>query len=698
MVTLVTKIPEEKDTAGPVATVPIVLVPEPNRGRERVPVTVTVPGSVRVELEEDVSWTVELDTDELWTRPLTFTPGTALLQTLEVWPAGIVTGRLRGEDESSPGELTVGFTPSGGLFPLAPDTSRCRVDGEARFRCVVPLGEQYDLRFKAPRHVPSYQWAHRVEPTSDVGDVVLRKGGSISGYVAREDLPQREGDLRITVRPSISPRETPDGVLAESAMIYRGPSGFFSTSPIRAGVYDLLVEVPGRGVAAVAALQVREGLEARLPRPLVLEPRVPVTIRINPAQPPNGPAWEIELLRAGPEGTRPVRMARASRDGIFAADNLVSGQYFVIVRDGSGSRWGAQPLTVTPEAGELLIQLQSVYVEGSLRRGGETLAGTIWFGGQDGTPSVRFDVDDRGVFRGMLPRAGDWTVDVAVPPGEDAISAAAEVTLDEETNVARADVRIPDTIVEGVVVDTSGDVVAQADVVFHRGPRRLGTARTTADGRFIARSLEPGAAEVIASATGARSAVVNITVDDGPMAPLRLVVHSLEKLESRVVGPGGPVPGARVAIWPEDGGRVSLTVTDSEGYFSAMGHPPTLRLLIAAHSPGHALYVAAFAPDVAQHPKQIALSSATGVIEIEAEAPVSFIEHQGLRIPLPLVLRLLAPAASGDREMRSVRLRELPPGQYRVCSQNPGDAVVTCDSGFLAPGATLQLRVGTAGS
>jgi Carboxypeptidase regulatory-like domain len=297
----------------------------------------------------------------------------------------------------------------------------------------------------------------------------------------------------------------------------------------------------------------------------------------------------------------------------------------------------------------------------------------------------------------MLPRSGEWLVDVVVPPSSDALAVDTTVVPDEESNVARADVTVPETLVEGIVVDTAGAPVPQADVTFTRGPQRLAVATTNAQGQFAVRGVTPGLADIVASASGARSSAVNVTVNDGPNTPLRLIVHKLATLKSQIVGPAGPVPGARVAIWPEGGGRVSLTIADSEGYFTAMGHPPTQRLHIAIHSPGLALLLQTVPGDATPLPPRFSLSTASGALEIVGGSRISYVEYGPVLLPVQLAVRLLAPAATMESEGRSVRLNDFPPGQYRACSVSSSavPAAPTCASGWLAPGATLQLKVPT---
>lgn len=699
-VTLVTRLVGEHDSkskpSAPPKLVTLLFTAEPGDGS---PLKFDVPlsGHAQIELPAGVRWRVELQDDKFWTRALVVSTEEAGARPLDLFRAGIVEGTILdvpGQPDRS--DLSVSFAPAGEQFPIAPDTSRCRVGESSRFRCTVPLG-QYDLRFKTPQRAPVYRWAHKVLiPSSSVGDVRFSRGGTIAGYVSSDDVPRDLKDLRITVRSSSAPHPASDERGVDKHPVHLGPRGFFSTAALSPGIYDLVVEVSERGVATVAALEVRDGLEARLPRPLMLEPRVPVTVRVIPAGPPSGQSWELELVRLGPEGMRPATRGTTSKEGTLVASDLVPGQYQVIVRDDLGSRWAAQALSVSPVAREFLVEIPIIAAEGALRRGTERLRGVVWFGGQYGIPGIRFETDAQGEFRGMLPRAGDWDVDVVVPPGEDALAASAVVTTDEETNVARADVTIPDTLIEGVVVDSGGETVPQAEVTFIRGPRRLATVSTNPQGRFVLRGLTAGPLDAIASASGSRSTPVHVEVSEGPNAPLRLTVHRLSALKSRVVGPGGPVPGARVAIWPDGGGQVSMTVTDSEGYFTAMGHPPAQRLVVAVHSPGLALFLRAIPPGEMQQLSQITLSSATGVLEVASKAPVPFVEHGTILLPVPLALRLLAPAATADPRLLSIRLADLPPGQYRACSHEaPADPPV-CASGWLAPGATLQLEPGPA--
>lgn len=689
-VTFVARFAGEHAMGMPEATASITLTPAPPDTRDAKSLDVPVPGRVQVELSSDVKWNLEPTGSHFWTRSLMIDPAQGLTYYLDIYPAGVVTGQLRGDRGDLPrGDLTVGFAAAGEMFPLAPQTSRCRTAESGQFTCTVPLGT-YDLRFKAAQRAPVYRWSHKVDCTSDVGALVLRRGGTISGYVAAADLPAEDEDLRIHVE-----RVAADGGASSEQSVAPitaniGPAGFFYTPVLAPGAYDLLIEAGDRGVAAVGGLRVRDGLEARLPRPLTLEPRVPITITVAPPRPPLGASWQLDLLRAGPEGVRPAARGTIQPDGTFTAENLVAGEYHVVIRDDRGSRWAAQSLDVSPSARHFTVQVPVIDVEGTLRRGSEPVKGSLWFGGQHGTPSISFESDEQGVFRGMLPRVGEWTVDVLLPPNEDVLGVSAVVTLDDETSLAHVDVVIPDTLFQGVVVDGGGNPVRGAAVAFNRGPLRLAVTNTDARGEFAVRGLTAGPADVVASASGARSSVVKVTVDgDDPNPPLRLVLQKIPALKSRIVGPAGPVPGARVVIWSEGGGQVSMTIADSEGYFTAMGQPSTERQFVGVHSPGLALLLAPLPEDPANMPPQYAMSAISGTIDVKGESPLSHLEYGTVVIPLPLAIRLLAPAAEWSPDMSSARLRELPPGRYRVCTQKPPPA--PCATGWLAPGATLQL-------
>ena len=672
----------------------VVLTPEAGSGHERKTVEVAVPGRVQVDLSPDVKWSVELDSRELWTRPFNLTPVAGAEHALEIRPAGTVKGRLVDENGIlTRAELTVGFAAAGQPLPMAPDTSRCITDDSGRFTCTLPLG-RYDLRFKTAQRVPFYRWDHEVtrSPT-DAGDVRTSRGGTIAGYLSTGDLPEDPKALRIIVRPSTPPGQPSVSVMtAPSAQVHTRPNGFFHTAPLPPGVYDVVAEVRGRGIAPVPAIRVLEGLEARLPRPLVLEPQSSVVITVTPPQSPAGPPWRLELLRSGPQGMQSAARGTASNEGTFVAENLAAGAYHVVISDETNSRWAVQPLDVTPLAREASIRIPLVYTEGTLRRAGEPVKGALYFGGVQATPSIHIQTDDQGAFRGMLPRAGQWDVDVIVAPSPDVLALESTVKLDEEAGVARAEVVIPDTLLEGMVVDTAGTPVPQSDVTLARGPRRLAVAVTNAQGRFAVRGLTAGAADVVAMAGGARSVPMSVVVAEGPQPPLRIVVHKLSALRSQVVGPAGPIPGARIAICPEGGGQVSQSVADSEGFFTAMGQPPVPRLNVAVHSPGLALLLRTIRGAPPQLPPQLTLSSSTGVLEINGEARIAFIESANAQIPVHLAFMLLAPGAAMEREWRWVRLPDLPPGQYRACSVEPPAAPV-CASGWLAPGATLQLKI-----
>ncbi|HEX2832380.1 MAG TPA: carboxypeptidase-like regulatory domain-containing protein [Thermoanaerobaculia bacterium] len=650
---------------------------------------ITVPGTVSVELVAGAHWTITLSSNTLWTRAIAIDPSVTREITLDVRPAGVVRGTVRGPSANEiPSDLSVLFAPASDVFPVGADSSRCDLAEQGKFACVVPLGEQH-LRFKTSRFPPVYRWRANVQATTTIGEIRFAKGGTVAGSLSSADLPAKPQDLRIVIAPS--PRNNAAGATAstKSIEVVQGPHGFFSSVPVAPGLYDVFVEVPHRGVAIVAAIPVRDGFEARLPRALTLEPRLPLVLKLEPPRPPQGSTWQVEIERLSDEGRQPVTRGNVAEDGSFRVDNVVAGRYAVVVLDDRGARWTVRNFTVSTGASEINIDIPVVFVEGTVRRGEEPIAARLLFGGEFGIPSIPFESDADGAFRGLLPRTGEWLVDVFLPPSNAPLAVRTNVEPATEDEPAHADVRIANTRIEGSVVDDEGQAVAHAEVTFNRGPERLGSVTTDAEGEFAVSGLLSGDATAIATAAGKRSALVSLRIHEDANAPLRLVVRELSALKSRVMGPAGPVAGARVAIWPEAGGQVSLSITDGDGFFTAMGQPPGPRLLLAVHAPGLALHLGAID---STPPQQIMLTTLSGTIDVESKSRPMFLDHGGMRLPLQLALKLLAPAATSDAEGRRLHLGDLPPGDYRVCAPN-GAGEPLCASGWLAAGASLQLNL-----
>jgi hypothetical protein len=152
----------------------------------------------------------------------------------------------------------------------------------------------------------------------------------------------------------------------------------------------------------------------------------------------------------------------------------------------SDNRW----IVRYPEDGERKIEIDLVMVSGRVRLGDEPLAATLWFGGRHGVPQVTFESGEDGTFQGILPRDGQWLLEIEALEPRIQSHAKVEVRPDRHGR-AEVEIAVPDTLLFGKVVDDQGKPANHADLLVGD---EIDSLHLTAgdDGAFEFRALPPG--------------------------------------------------------------------------------------------------------------------------------------------------------------------------------------------------------------
>jgi hypothetical protein len=488
----------------------------------------------------------------------------------------------------------------------------CPVEGSDARRvahCLVAPGE-YDLRIQADGFVPHYTWSAHLPPAGlvELSDFSLRRGAWLVGQVLLEDGEPAEG-AAIALEPSIADANARTALAGEiETFRHQGATearGHFQLGGLSAGAYDLHATVPDFGTARRARILVSEPAEHRLDAPLTVPYFPRAELAVSPPQDVGGRPWTIRLLG----NAMPHQDAEADGDGRVVFDLLPAGDYFLIVEDGAGQRWIARDQRFSPETPRAEVTIEGVPVVGTVTLDGEPLAAALHFGGRTGVESVRLDSGPDGEFVGLLPRQGDWTLEVrsdsptvrwtryGFPVEVDAGLGAAELTID-----------LPATSVSGRVTEPDGRPVYDAGVLlsptFPEG--RLVQVSTDEDGAFEVAGQMLGEYRVKAIDSGMRSSPVEtISLSETePDATLDLVLHESREIDGQVVGADGtPVPGATVSalrrLDAPPGGAMFIpqAYADIEGRFRLTLPPGGAWQGVAVLAPGHVLGLGLLPPE-----------------------------------------------------------------------------------------------------
>jgi hypothetical protein len=204
---------------------------------------------------------------------------------------------------------------------------------------------------------------------------------------------------------------------------------------------------------------------------------------------------------------------------------------------------------------------------------------------------------------------------------------------------------------------------------------------------------------------------VAVLVDGREVGPIELRLHPTKRLAGAVVSSRGPVAGARVMVLartPDGGGAAATTGTD--GAFQVDLPQPVSRVAAIVSAPGFALR--AFDAPADGEPLALQVTEEGGSLEITLPLTGEALLRENLVLGalqngLPVPGSVLGEWAydqgqSRERRDRVLRVPNVAPGEYRAClvpRQLEGSLAwaatqggSTCDSGLLAPGATLSLK------
>lgn len=686
---------------------------------EPVEVEMTAGESVSLDLFDTRLWAIRASADGYWSPEVFLTPDEAGESiTLRLYR----TGRLEipvepGRFGEVPEQLEARFEPVPGPGS-AQSELRSAVDCpvvERTARCDVPAG-RLDLRLSAAPWAPSYQLGLLVEPgaTVKLDPVELVRGASVSGWVEREDgEPPPEGTIvELAVASGDRAESAPRLDLARDT-VEVDERGFFQFRGVRPGWYRLVARADGYAPARLAPVEMRPDLESSLRNPLVLARAVRLSLQIDPATDPWGEPWTVRLSHVSRADDLPLSSvtATAGADGTLFRDEMEPGHYRVALMGSNETHWLREEIDIGRDATHHLLTVPLVEVEGTVTRGGEAVAGTLWFGTRHGERRVVFDVDLDGEFQGLLPSSGEWPVEWLPEEGDEEGVTLRPVEVADERRV-ELHLEIPNTEVVGEVVDPRGNPVEGAAVrlVGQRSAEASGvsaSAKTDDEGRFRLSGMEPGLYGAHANRGTARSTMTSVTVSEDLTGPdLRLVLQEELRITGRVTTGGAGVPGATVMAWPTFGGgsgaSIEETVTGPTGEFDFVtsGAPGPWNFLVTA--PNRAVHMGL--TQVSERDLvELTLDPYAGTLILEELGERSgqlLLVHDGTFLPVLGLVRMIGRGGAARPVGSSWAIQGLEPGEYALCDARAvlgGVATAeSCSTGVLAPYGELRLAPPTA--
>ncbi|MEM7481731.1 MAG: carboxypeptidase-like regulatory domain-containing protein [Acidobacteriota bacterium] len=693
------------------------------------PVPGKVPGSVVLHLKPGKLWTLGALGEGLWSgSPVVFVPPEGTEATLRLWPTGRVVGALQAaKGEEVPSSLWIRIRPEArreakGEYDGPAGSVECPVQ-EERFACDLPAG-RHDVRLASRPFVAHYRFGLEVAPEREttVGTLALVRGGSLVGWVEHEgDGSGKPASVRLVPQSAVPPIGPAGERMAQLTMHEEvSEKGFFQFEGVSPGHYDVIAEQEGFAPARALGVAVMRDQEAELPAPLVLEPVRPVDVVLDPPVDPWGKPWSVSVedLNSVPRTLEELARDAASEEGRVSFA-LGRGSYLLRVETRQGDGWHEAPFEVSGEAVTLAVALQVVRVAGTVRLGGEPLEARVVFGGRYHAESVVLGSDgETGEYRGVLPRAGAWSVEILAvePPVERSFR---DVLVEDNggDGVAEIDFELPATWLAGEVVDERGSPIDRFSIEVASLEEAGETVRRmveSPEGQFEIFGLPEGQAQVRAEAREGTSNRADVSLSEKVDPPfLRLVIQEVQEIQGRVVdAQGRGVPGAAVFLrgLRSLASFVPRTRTEADGTFAARVPRDETVVMVTVQAPGFALEM--FRSPVSEKEQLVvSLDRRGGAMEVrfldaddlaERELPGQglFLLHRGAYLGFGALQSWRGVAGGGAAEPSRERIPSLEPGLYHLCrlsladlaSALSGQMAEDCVGGAITEGGVWQVE------
>lgn len=449
---------------------------------------------------------------------------------------------------------------------------------EQTLHCQPPAGT-WDLRIR-PRGLAPLVSAAVAIPASgklELAPQLLRPGGTLTGSIEAGRLPDFQPE-RCNLQ--LLPQESLHAAPADAPQLERfGPSanthpnrrGFFSLEGLAPGSYRLKVECPGRVRGSVEGIGIRAGAESRLAHSVTVRPPLELELLLEPPLTPASEEWVVTLK----EVNRNLGVAAVQAEhrllgarGRFRGLDLAPGHYQLVVANSSGAIFLEEELSI--EDSTLLERtIDLIEVEGMVRRGGNGVLATVWWGGKKIGIPARSDPD--GGYSVNLPKQSFFRVEVITNEGDAWPIGFVELPRPDSRGRRVRNFEIPTGVLEVQCHDEAGAPIAPCVVsLFALRAMRFQTADGEGRVRFL--NVPEGSIDLAATARGKRSGWVKVRVDKRQGAQsIPIVLYPAKRLSGLVTAEGQPVAGVTVLseAFRADGQLVDFDTasTDATGAF-----------------------------------------------------------------------------------------------------------------------------------
>ncbi len=724
----------------PKTTVEAVLILEPTRSGTAedpaaIAMPIAVPGEAAISLPNSDPWKARLESDTWWAESVLIKPaGGDVEVSLKLFPLARLHASLAVAGDSPPSGIEVRFSQAISDAPppepqVPGGTVTCQLS-QLEVHCSAPAG-QLDLRFKAEGFAPIYLWNLNLgaAKSKELGVLPLLSGGSVVGWVkdaAGEPLTGVEVALTPPMQAEVLDPTLEGRLRRQELGATTNERGFFQVGGIPPGTYRVAGTKEGYARSQLDQLVVvGEQAEEALDDVLVMARPAILRLSLEPLSDVLGEPWNVKLYvttRNRYLGT-PIE-GHTTEAGQWVAGGLDPTEYLLRVLDSEGKPWIVREIEL--EAGErfLHVEIPIVEIEGTVVLGRDPVPGTLWLA--DKGARLEFHIGEEGEFSGLLPSEGEWRPVVA--PAELSGTMLAlkpvQVKLSRGKSVAKVDIEIPDTRLQGKVVGHTGEAVPEARIRVAGEGKTISTTTSDDQGQFEIWGVLPGNTLVQASKDGLDSDSTAVSLQEEMIPPaLLLVLREETEVSGQVLSESGPVAGARILAWPDLNSSPSFEIADEGSnldgvfYVDVQTNVPWLNLVVQAPGFGTRILRQPVNPD---EPILVLLEKNGGnlVLDVresgwppraarpegsrEPRASIPLLYHEGVTILFPM-LRVLSQKFRPPALQGQLLLPAMESGSYSLCTVDfdsvqlihwEAPAASLCTSGFLPPGGELVLTAG----
>jgi hypothetical protein len=654
------------------------------------------------------SWEVRYEASGWWHAPqyVVVTDKGAEVA-LRVRPAGQLAFHVVAADGRPRTSLALNLREGSGSGAVTIEVA-CPVDKKHNAVCSLPAG-QFDLQLSVGNALSQFL-GNLAVPAGKVRKIplgVFRDGSALHGWVTvAKGVPPPREPVRVTLTQVSETRLQMPGIVRTGVA---DKKGFFRFQDISTGRYEIAATTTGLASERILE-RVRSSTEVALSQDLVLQAQKVVKVRITPPADPSGEPWRVKLARAGAGRTVTIGDGLTDGAGAWTSPEAPSGGYSVRVGRTDGSGWDEKLIQLADADLTVDFDLSPILIRGEVSLRGKPVTGAVTFGMPHGVVSTQFAVSQEGTFEGYVSKRTAYDLYFETEGPTIAHRFADVVPHEEGDGTWTIKLELPATVLEGIVVDDTGNPVKDAEVVAvpPQGARErpLG-AWSSADGTFELVGLDPGRYRVSATSAGGRSTPLELTLRTDDVTSVRLIIAKDALITGRVLLPSlAPIAGARLQGYPTGlpMSVIDTVVTGADGNFQYQLPAGTKEADLLVLPPGAGLTLTHVA--VGTSPLVITCSLASGTLVVDVPTrdglPVGiFLMHNGAAALIGSFLNAWPTNSVNAGENRQqIEIGNVETGIWSVClgkitpqASRPVIPSSCSPGGYLAPFGELRLTI-----